>query len=316
MRALVLSCAVLAGLAAVPRLAAADDKPKIAILGLDVAGNVDMESSKIATDLTNSLRAQVKSSRFTIAPNSNKDLIEEKLANGCESEATDCMATIGKKYKAAYLLYGRVEKKGSGYLVTLKLLDIEKKTTTPWNDTLGDSSKVETFASKGFAGVTGQDEPTVVTEPKDKDVTPIDTTKPPATKRPGGGWRTTAYVAGGTTVLLAGAFAYSWNELRQTGGSFPTYGGKCTKDPMGNVTGEGNCKNGSSLVTRTYVTGIGMGVVGGIALVAAYKGFLSSKKESSQPTGVTGKSTRKKSRFAVTPILAPDGAGATVQFDW
>ena len=70
--------------------------------------------------------------------------------------------------------------------------------------------------------------------------------------------------------------------------------------------------------TLTYVTGLGMGVTAGLAIYAAYKGFISVKgdsgKESSQPIG---KSTRKKpTRLTVTPVVSPDGAGATVRFDW
>ncbi len=127
----------------------------------------------------------------------------------------------------------------------------------------------------------------------------------------GSGWRTTAYIAGGTTIVLAGGFAYTWKELSKTGGGFPSYGAKCIQgQPQ-----PSQCSSGNGYRTASYVTGIGMGVAGTIAIVAIYKGFV-AKKESAAANSSVGVPSRKKSRLAVTPVVGPEGAGATLRFDW
>ena len=122
--------------------------------------------------------------------------------------------------------------------------------------------------------------------------------------------------------MLAGGFFYSWNRLASTGkkAGFFEYGNNCVKGdrnatPPTTDAFPGDCKNGGALRATTFVTGIGMGLAGGFAIYAVYKGFI-AKKESLEPSGTVGKSTRKRSRFVVTPVIAPDGAGATVQLDW
>ncbi|HEX4421498.1 MAG TPA: PEGA domain-containing protein [Kofleriaceae bacterium] len=110
------------------------DKPKIAVLGLEVApglgGTVDPATTQIAKDITRELRtrAQSGSSPYIIAPNSNKELTDEKLLLSCDNEGRDCMAVIGAGLAADVMLYGRVEKKGELYKVTLKLFDVKNKT--------------------------------------------------------------------------------------------------------------------------------------------------------------------------------------------
>ena len=61
------------------------------------------------------------------------------------------------------------------------------------------------------------------------------------------------------------------------------------------------------------IAGITAAAAGGIALVAIYKGFI-SKKES--PTQQTSGRQRKKKQFAVTPVISPEGGGATFRLDW
>ena len=65
---------------------------------------------------------------------------------------------------------------------------------------------------------------------------------------------------------------------------------------------------------RNKVAGIAAAAVGGIALFAVYKGFIATKKESSTQT--SGRRVRKKKQFAVTPIVSPEGGGATFRLDW
>jgi hypothetical protein len=72
-------------------------KPKIAILGLEVIGSLDPEQVKLARQLTNGLRerASAGTGPFELAPSSDKELVDEKLMNNCDTEALACMAPIG-----------------------------------------------------------------------------------------------------------------------------------------------------------------------------------------------------------------------------
>ncbi|HET9620176.1 MAG TPA: PEGA domain-containing protein [Kofleriaceae bacterium] len=116
------------------------DKQKIAVLGLEVApgpgGTVDPTTTQIAREITRELRlrAQSGTSPFMLAPNSQKELTDEKLLMSCDNEAKDCMAVIGAGLATDMLLYGRVERKGELYRVTLKLLDVKAKTVVPASD--------------------------------------------------------------------------------------------------------------------------------------------------------------------------------------
>lgn len=116
------------------------DKPKLAILGLEVTpgagGVVDPAATQAAKDITKELRSRAQSgaSPYVMAPNSSKELTDEKLLMSCDNEAKDCMAVIGAGLAADMLLYGRVEKKGEIYKVTLKLLDVKAKTLDVGSD--------------------------------------------------------------------------------------------------------------------------------------------------------------------------------------
>jgi hypothetical protein len=61
-------------------------------------------------------------------------------------------------------------------------------------------------------------------------------------------------------------------------------------------------------------TTIGLGVVGGAALVYV----LMSKDNTEQaPTGnATGRRVKTRRNLIVTPVVSPDGTGATLRFDW
>jgi len=115
-------------------------KPKIAILGLEAApgpsGTVDPETTQVARELTKELRlrAQAGGSPYSVAPNSSKELVDEKLLMSCDNEAVSCMTVIGAGLAADVLLYGRVERKGEVYRASLKLLDIKGKTVEGGSD--------------------------------------------------------------------------------------------------------------------------------------------------------------------------------------
>ena len=111
--------------------AAAEAKPRIAILGLEVVdeGSLDAETTRAAERLTAELRRAARADRspFELAPGGDKDLLELKLLSDCSDEARECMARIGRELDADQLLYGSVEKRNDGYQVSLRLLDTESE---------------------------------------------------------------------------------------------------------------------------------------------------------------------------------------------
>jgi len=106
-------------------------KPKIAILGLEVTGVVDQAATNVARDLTDGMRqrAKVGNGPFTLAPNSDRELIDEKVIKQCESEEAGCMSEIGKDIETDVLVYGKLEKDGGGFQATIVMLDVKKRTT-------------------------------------------------------------------------------------------------------------------------------------------------------------------------------------------
>src|SRR4051812_36981721 len=76
----------------------AGNKPKIAVLGIEVVGGeVTTADAQIAKELTEALRgrAKVGTGPYEMAPGSDKELIDEKLLKNCDTEAPACMASIG-----------------------------------------------------------------------------------------------------------------------------------------------------------------------------------------------------------------------------
>ena len=113
-------------------------KPKVAILGLEVSnsGVVDPKDAGNAAKLTEELRRN-PGPKFDLAPNSNRELQDEKVMGNCDTEKPSCMAPIGNGLNAEYLVYGRIEKaseKGKdGYKVLIKLLNVkDRKVEESW----------------------------------------------------------------------------------------------------------------------------------------------------------------------------------------
>jgi PEGA domain len=111
-------------------------KPTIAILGLEIFDNgsgMDLDTVKAARELTAGLRDRTRAGTgpYVSAPDSDRELNEQKVLSRCESEAAVCMAAIGTELGADLLLYGRLEKStASGqpvYRVSLKLLNVSRK---------------------------------------------------------------------------------------------------------------------------------------------------------------------------------------------
>ncbi len=144
--------------------APADAKPSIAILGLEVIEESDTPDPKAAAyaeALTDALRqrARLSSGPFTLAPGSDKSLVEMKLLSGCD-EGNACMADIGTELTADRLVYGHVQKAGGNYQVTLKLLNVENKSierTTSDLAPIADSGNaaITSLGKKLYAKITG-----------------------------------------------------------------------------------------------------------------------------------------------------------------
>jgi hypothetical protein len=136
-------------------------KPKLAILGLEVApgptGVVEPAMTQVAKDITRELRqrAQSGTSPYVVAPNSSKELTDEKLLMSCDNEAKDCMAAIGAGLSADALLYGRVEKRGDVYRISLKLLDVKTKTIDPGGDEVAIGSSVVAVSRRLYSKLVG-----------------------------------------------------------------------------------------------------------------------------------------------------------------
>ncbi len=119
---------------------AARGQRNIAVLGLEVVGVVDVESVRVARELTADLRSRAASGPYAIAPNSDKELIDLKIMHNCTDERRECMTNIGRSLNADYLLYGRIERRSQGappvvgYQISLRLLDINGSHLASWAD--------------------------------------------------------------------------------------------------------------------------------------------------------------------------------------
>jgi hypothetical protein len=111
-------------------------KPSIAILGLEVTDSgtgIDPETTKAAKEITAALRdrAKVGTGVYALVPNGDKELIDQKLLNNCDTEAAPCMATIGGELGADALMFGKIERVSQNgqtlYKVSLKLLNVNRK---------------------------------------------------------------------------------------------------------------------------------------------------------------------------------------------
>jgi hypothetical protein len=152
-------------------------KPKVAILGLELivsGAKADPKSLQIAAQLTESLRAVPRGGvgKFELAPNSNRELIDEKFAANCETEKPACMAPIGTGLGTDHLIYGNIapasENGSDGFRVSLKLLDVTPKTLAqsstsfvPLSSFTGGGNAVWEWARQEYAKLTG--DPAVLT---------------------------------------------------------------------------------------------------------------------------------------------------------
>lgn len=162
LRSVVLGVVLLAALGS-----AAAAKPKVAILGLEVVGDLDPDQTRLAKQLTNGLRdrANAGSGPYELAPNSAKELVDEKLMNNCGTEALSCMSPIGINLSADYLMYGKIEKVDKGYHLTIKLLRVANKLPMPTYSEIIPISEIKadpkSVAKRVYARLTASDEATL-----------------------------------------------------------------------------------------------------------------------------------------------------------
>jgi hypothetical protein len=145
-------------------------KPKVAILGLEASnsGGVDPKDAANAAKLTEELRSIPRGGvgKLDFAPNSNRELQDEKLMGNCDTEKPACMAPIGAGVGAEYLIYGNIVKssdKGKdGYKANLKILNVKTKTIEETSETfvpltsLTGGAAAKEWAQKVYAKLTGE----------------------------------------------------------------------------------------------------------------------------------------------------------------
>jgi hypothetical protein len=164
-RALTSTCIALS-LVMVGASPALADKPKVAILGVENVGDgIDMQAIEVAKTLTNALRGRPNfPNPYTLAPNSNKELADEKVIKNCGSEEPPCMAAIGNDLGAEVLIYGKLEKVtqngAKGYSAHLVILNVGKKAVErawkefiPNNETSTDD--MQKWGKAAYAKLTG-----------------------------------------------------------------------------------------------------------------------------------------------------------------
>lgn len=166
-RALPLALAIVALLGPIAGSVAHAGKQKIAILGLEVIGDIDSEQTDIARKLTNELRGRAKAgtSNLQLAPNSERELVDEKLMNGCVNEANTCMAPIGANLGADYLMFGKLEKIGRSFQISIKLIKVSTKAQWVWSSEVAPkdlSGNTAAVAKKVYASLIPQEEGTLV----------------------------------------------------------------------------------------------------------------------------------------------------------
>jgi peptidoglycan-synthase activator LpoB/PEGA domain-containing protein len=154
--------------------AVAQAKPKVAVLGLEALQGktaIDTQTTVVAHDITEALRARAKSGTgtLTLAPGADKELLDEKITHACDDESVDCMTAIGKALGADFLMYGNIEKIDDkdatkrGYRVNLKMLNVVKKGGAAQNvsDFIplanANDDNIKTWSKRAYSKLTGQD---------------------------------------------------------------------------------------------------------------------------------------------------------------
>ena len=379
----------------------AGGKAPIAILGLEVydnGGGIDPETTKAAKELTAALRDRARVGTGPYAPvSAEKELIDEKLLNNCDSEAPPCMAAIGTELGAEALVYGKIERSTQAtppvYKISIKLLNVNRKQlassiveTLPLSESTGvrASAHAKAWYAKLIGITTGgtvaikanidrgtvmiDDEAkgnlasgvltvasvaegrhTLAIEAKDYQryetsitvrngetlphtATLVEMSKksvaspggsiskegPGASKSGSGIWKPVFY---GTAAGTVGAAAFSIIAITRSNSEADQIlmsqrvSQKDCSNTMAVSSGDlTHFKNACDWHSRQIVGWVVTGVVGAAMLGSFYMAFVRDREHTETQTA--GRGHRKRRELAITPILTPDGGGATVRFDW
>ncbi|HEY5925250.1 MAG TPA: hypothetical protein VIV11_26385 [Kofleriaceae bacterium] len=117
---------------------------KVAVLGLELIGKYGPDAPVVTMVLNTTMReAAKKEGPFAVAPNTDKELVDEKIMNNCASESPQCMAAIGANLGVDKLAFGKIEQTQQGYRITVKLLDVAKKSIEGSGDFLMPTAEAE-----------------------------------------------------------------------------------------------------------------------------------------------------------------------------
>lgn len=370
----------------------AGGKPPIAILGLEVYDNgsgIDPETTKAAKELTAALRDRAKAGTgpFTPVPGGDKELIDEKLLANCDSEAPTCMAAIGTELGAEMLMYGKIEKAGQTYKVSIKLLNVNRKQLTsstveslPLTESTG--VRASTHAKAWYAKLAGSttggsvvlkaniDRGTVMLDDdlkgnltsgaltipgvpegrhtlaieaggyqryetsitvRNGEATPLTATMVEMSKRapaPTGDplsvegtvttksktnvWKPIFY---SSVVLAAGAGGYSiyeWKKSQDEAEKGATAGNSACGSDLENT--DEHLKSACSHRKKEIIGAVVSGVLGAVAIGSFVMAYVRHGDERTDNKSALGQ--RKRRQLLVTPVVTPDGGGATLRFDW
>lgn len=112
------------------RAMAADSAGEVptAVLGLEA---LEGAPDNVAAAITDALRQRVAGTKgFQLVQ--GKDIVELKLVFACPDEAPACMSQAGKSLGASKLIFGNVKRSGADYLVSLKMLDVNRGAVETW----------------------------------------------------------------------------------------------------------------------------------------------------------------------------------------
>jgi hypothetical protein len=371
----------------------AGGKPPIAILGLEVydsGSGIDPETTGAAKELTAALRdrARAGTGPFVLGPG-ERELIDEKLLNNCDSEAAPCMAAIGNQLGAEALMYGKIEKptqaKPPVYRVSIKLLNVSRKQlvssiveTIPLSEATGvrASAHAKAWYAKLAGGSTGGtvvvkaniDRGTVLLDDDVKgnlasgtvtlsgvaegrhtlaieakghqryatsitvhsgETLPHSATLVEMSKKPGSPttptgepisragtvavkpgsniWKPVFY---GTAALEVGAIGFTVLTWQLANNKAPPDMDDSDCGPKARGTLREACWRNT-----LHQVGWGVSIAVGAAVVGSfYMAFVRDRDHAE--TRTAGGGHRKRRELAITPVVTPDGGGATVRFDW
>jgi hypothetical protein len=373
-------------------------KPPIAILGLEVydnGGGIDPETTRAAKELTAALRDRAKAGTgpYAPVPGGEKELIDEKLLNNCDSEQPACMAAIGSELGAEVLMYGKIEKVLQGsqpiYKVSIKLLNVNRKQlasstveTLPLSESTG--VRATTHAKAWYAKLAGgssggsvaikanidrgtvlidddlkgnlasgaltvsgvgEGRHTLAIEAKDfqryetsitvrngetlqHNATMIEMSKKPlaptgnplsvegtvGSKSKSNPWKPVFY---GSTIVTLGAAGFAiWEWKAATSDADKIKDMTLDQSKCGNKTlrnGSGDFDHACNHYQLQTIGWVVTGVAGAAMIGSFVMAYL--RDDHTESKSVLG-GHKKRRELAITPVVTPEGGGATLRFDW